>query len=111
VSDLPEATVDTPGQATVDAPDDTADDTPEARAVAEERAAELAALRQVQRDLAAVDRALAAIDEGAYGTCAVCGAPLADEMLTDSPVATACPEHEGEHGGAEPATSAAAGSG
>lgn len=79
------------------------DDTPEARAVAAERAAELAALRQVQGDLAAVDRALAAIDDGAYGTCAVCGSRLPDELLADSPVATACADHEHDHDGAAPA--------
>jgi DnaK suppressor protein len=70
------------------------DDSPEARAVAEERAAELAALRQVQDDLGAVDRALAALDEGTYGTCAVCGVALADAVLAASPVARDCGEHQ-----------------
>ena len=47
--------------------------------MAEERARELAALRQVQGDLEAVDRALAHLDEGTYGTCEACGEPIADD--------------------------------
>lgn len=109
MSDVPEA----PADAADDPRGPAVDDTPEARAVAEERADELAALRQVQDELAAVDRALAAIDEGAYGTCRGCGAPLADELLADSPAATACPEHEhdDEHDHAAPAAPAPAGPG
>lgn len=112
MSDVPEAPAIAAGDTAGDAagpPGQAVDDTPEARAVAAERAAELAALRQVQGDLAAVDRALAAIDEGAYGTCVVCGATLADELLADSPAATACPDHD--HEGAAAAAPAAAGPG
>ena len=67
----------------------------DAAQVAEERARELAALTQVQGDLAAVDRALTALDEGTYGTCEVCGEPIADEALAASPVARTCGAHEG----------------
>jgi RNA polymerase-binding transcription factor DksA len=67
----------------------------DAGAVAEERAQELAALTQVQGDLAEVDRALAALDEGTYGTCQVCGEPIADEALAASPVARTCGAHDG----------------
>ena len=42
-------------------------------------------------------------DDGAYGTCAVCGSRLPDELLADSPVATACADHEHDHDGAAPA--------
>lgn len=65
----------------------------EAVAVAEERAAELAALAQVQDDLSDVDRALAALDDGTYGTCQVCGEALPDELLAESPVARLCAAH------------------
>ncbi len=67
-----------------------ADESPEARAVAEERARELAALRQVQGDLEAVDRALAHLDEGTYGTCEACGEPIADEVLAAAPATRRC---------------------
>lgn len=67
-----------------------ADESPEARAVAEERARELAALRQVQGDLEAVDRALAHLDEGTYGTCEACGEPIADEVLAAAPATRHC---------------------
>jgi DnaK suppressor protein len=76
-----------------------ADDSTEARAVADERARELAALRQVQGDLEAVDRALAHLDEGTYGTCEACGEPIADEVLAAAPTSRDC----GAHAGAAPA--------
>ncbi len=69
------------------------DDSTEARAVAEERARELAALRQVQGDLEAVDRALAHLDEGTYGTCEACGEPIADDVLAAAPATSDCGTH------------------
>jgi RNA polymerase-binding transcription factor DksA len=66
----------------------------ESRAVAEERERELAALNQVQGDLAAVDRTLAALDEGTYGTCEVCGMAIGDDVLERSPVARSCGAHD-----------------
>jgi RNA polymerase-binding transcription factor DksA len=77
--------------------DDQGESTAEAVAVAEERARELAALGQVQGDLAAVDRTLAALDEGTYGTCEVCGAAIGDDVLEASPVARSCGAHDEAH--------------
>lgn len=42
------------------------------------------------RRLEQVDRALAAIADGSYGTCAVCGKPIAEERLRAVPWATLC---------------------
>jgi RNA polymerase-binding transcription factor DksA len=61
--------------------------------VAAERAEEMAALRRAQADLADVDRALARLDDGTYGTCEACGVALPDEVLAEAPAARACPEH------------------
>jgi len=61
--------------------------------VAAERAEEMAALRRAQADLADVDRALARLDDGTYGTCEACGVAIADEVLADAPATRACPEH------------------
>jgi hypothetical protein len=65
----------------------------EARAVAAERAAELAALRRAQADLADVDHALARLDDGTYGTCEACGVVLADDVLAEAPAARTCAAH------------------
>ena len=40
--------------------------------------------------LADVDRALAKIEEGTYGTCDRCGAPIPEERLAAIPWATLC---------------------
>ena len=42
--------------------------------------------------LAAIDAALARIDEGTFGTCARCGRPIAEERLEAMPYATLCIE-------------------
>ena len=39
-----------------------------------------------------IDLALARIDEGTYGTCAVCGAEIPEERLAAVPYATLCIE-------------------
>ncbi len=39
-----------------------------------------------------IDAALARIDGGAYGTCAVCGEPIPEERLEAVPYATLCVE-------------------
>lgn len=44
-------------------------------------------------DLDAVDLALRRLDDGAYGTCEVCTADLADDVLGADPVARRCPDH------------------
>jgi RNA polymerase-binding transcription factor DksA len=48
----------------------------------------------VEAELDDVARALDRLDEGTYGTCEVCGATLADEVLADAPAARFCAEHQ-----------------
>jgi RNA polymerase-binding protein DksA len=43
-----------------------------------------------QQTLEQVDRALARIDDGTYGTCEVCGRPIGEERLRARPWATLC---------------------
>jgi DnaK suppressor protein len=43
-----------------------------------------------QQTLAQIDRALAKIDDGTYGTCERCGKPIAEERLRARPWATLC---------------------
>jgi len=64
-----------------------------AAAVAAERAAELAALDRARADLDDVDRALARLDAGTYGTCEVCAAALDDALLASAPAARLCAAH------------------
>ncbi len=40
--------------------------------------------------LAAIDQALARIEEGTFGTCARCGKPIAEARLEAMPYATKC---------------------
>ena len=55
-------------------------------------------LRSAERLLDGVDRALASLDDGTYGTCKVCGTPLGDSDLEDDPVRVRCPEHRAPRG-------------
>jgi RNA polymerase-binding protein DksA len=48
------------------------------------------------RVLRSIDRALARIDEGTYGTCARCGKPIPEERLEARPWAELCIEHQRE---------------
>jgi RNA polymerase-binding transcription factor DksA len=82
-----------PAAAEPAAPELPAEVSAEAQAVAAERAEELAALRRAQGDLADVDRALARLDEGTYGTCEACGVALPDEVLAAAPAARTCAQH------------------
>jgi len=43
-----------------------------------------------QQTLAQIDRALAKIDDGTYGTCERCGKPIGQERLDARPWATLC---------------------
>jgi RNA polymerase-binding transcription factor DksA len=54
---------------------------------------DLAALSVVEAELNDVERALQRLDEGTYGTCEVCQAPLADDQLDAAPAALRCPSH------------------
>ena len=47
----------------------------------------------IERDLAAVDAALARLDAGSYGTCEVCGDALGDAVLEVDPTARHCSGH------------------
>jgi RNA polymerase-binding transcription factor DksA len=56
-------------------------------------AAHEAVLAGAERALDEVDRALARLEEGTYGSCEVCGASIDDEALADSPTARTCRAH------------------
>jgi len=43
-----------------------------------------------QQTLAQIDRALAKLDDGTYGTCDRCGKPIGEERLRARPWATLC---------------------
>lgn len=53
----------------------------------------LAFLSQAERVLDRVDRALARLDDGSYGTCEICAGPIADEDLESDPTASRCARH------------------
>ena len=50
-------------------------------------------LDRIEQGLADVERALVRLDEGTYGTCEVCDAPIAGQVLSDAPTASRCPVH------------------
>ena len=54
---------------------------------------DLVAVARIEEELVDVERALERLDEGTYGTCEACGAPLPDEQLSDAPAARYCAEH------------------
>lgn len=54
---------------------------------------DLALLGELEADLDAVGLALAALDDGSYGSCAVCGSPLTAEVLAADPVRRTCDAH------------------
>lgn len=47
----------------------------------------------LESDLAAVEAALARIDDGTYGRCGVCNEPLDDDRLGVDPTASICARH------------------
>jgi RNA polymerase-binding transcription factor DksA len=51
-------------------------------------------LTSLEADLAGVDVALRRLDDGSYGTCEVCRAPIPDAVAAD-PLARRCSEHDG----------------
>lgn len=63
---------------------------PEGATSAFERSQVEALLDQSRRHLSDLDRALRQLEEGAYGTCEVCGGPIARERLIARPVARTC---------------------
>ena len=56
----------------------------------EERARVIAVVRALRSNLHDVDRALAKIDAGTYGTCERCGGPISEERLEAIPWAVLC---------------------
>jgi RNA polymerase-binding transcription factor DksA len=55
---------------------------------------DLTILTRIESELGEVDRALGRLDEGTYGTCAVCGGAIGDERLAEEPAAAHCAEHQ-----------------
>jgi DnaK suppressor protein len=58
--------------------------------IAVERLTQVAAHEQMLEQLAEVERALAKLDEGSYGVCDGCGAPIPEGRLEVHPSATRC---------------------
>ncbi len=50
-------------------------------------------LSEAEQVLDEVDRALARLEDGTYGTCEVCGEPVAEERLAADPLARTCESH------------------
>ena len=67
-----------------------------------------AAVDAVDRLLDEVERALARLDDGTYGRCEACGEPIADDRLSEHPIASTCARCDEVDGGT--AAAAAAGS-
>jgi len=63
---------------------------PEGATIAFERSQLEALLDQSKRHLSELDRALRQLEEGGYGTCESCGAPIGDERLAARPTARTC---------------------
>jgi DnaK suppressor protein len=72
---------------------DGAPSTDTSRAVAVEEYRTL--LGAAERLLDDVDVALAALDDGTYGTCGVCGHAIDDRDLDADPLVPRCPAHQG----------------
>lgn len=58
-----------------------------------ERIAQVDAAKKLDAKLHDVGRALDKLDEGTYGTCDVCGAPIGRERLEAIPWAVRCIDH------------------
>lgn len=59
-----------------------------------DRERDLGILEAVEGELAEVERALARIDEGTYGTCEACGKAIGDDRLEAQPYARLCVEDQ-----------------
>ncbi len=72
--------------------DSNADDEhdPEGSTIAFERSQVGALVAQARAHLAEVDAALARVEDGRYGVCETCGAPIAPARLEARPVARTC---------------------
>lgn len=77
----------------VDAARDVATDDehdPEGATIAYERARTTALVEQARAHLAAVDAALATLEQGSYGRCVACGGEITSERLDARPTASTC---------------------
>lgn len=63
---------------------------PEGATIAYERAQVQGLLTDARRELDALERAAARLDEGTYGVCERCGKPIAPDRLEALPAATTC---------------------
>jgi DnaK suppressor protein len=63
---------------------------PEGATIAFERSQIESLIDQSRRHLSELDRALRQLEEGAYGTCESCGAPIGAERLAARPTASTC---------------------
>jgi len=63
---------------------------PEGATIAFERSQVGALVQQAEAHLDEIDAALARIDDGTYGQCAVCGQPIPAARLGVRPTATTC---------------------
>jgi RNA polymerase-binding protein DksA len=61
-----------------------------------EREKDLSILDQIEAEIADVERALARLDDGTYGTCQACGSPIGDERLEAVPATRFCVDHQTE---------------
>lgn len=50
-------------------------------------------VREAEQLLDDVDRALAALDDGSYGSCEVCGTAVDHRTLEEDPLVTRCAWH------------------
>ena len=67
----------------------------EGTAMAVDRLSQVAVHDQLQVMLADIDRALAKVEDGTYGTCDVCGEPIPEGRLEALPWATLCVKDAG----------------
>ena len=63
---------------------------PEGATIAYERSRTAALIKQADDHLADIERALARLDVGTYGTCEICGEPIAPARLEARPVVRTC---------------------
>ena len=61
-----------------------------------EREKDLSIVESVQAGIEDIDRALARLDAGTYGSCEVCHIAIPDERLDVVPAARFCVEHQAE---------------
>ena len=54
---------------------------------------DVANLERIEAEFAAVDLALAALDDGSYGRCVVCAEPIDEALLAADPVRRGCAAH------------------